>query len=484
MTLPPLSVASRETLRETNWDLVVVGLGVTGLSVALGAARRGWRVLGLDAGDIGSGATSTSTRLWHGGIRYLDDGAEQMVREGLIARSRWYGAFPWAATWRQFHGLASTPVEASQWRRRADKYAQLSVDSVPPSEWIDAEAAIPSIGGLHGWRGVGAATFSEITFSEHRIIPTLARQAIAAGASIATDAPVLHAAWRDGGWRLPVTSVHGGTDTISAARVVLATGATTPQWAVDFGVPPLVPHWGTHLMIDRTRWPLRRAISWHHPEDGRLLYAYPADAHAVLVGTTSTTDENPLRDQAYLLRALNSLATREGVEDSAVLRVWSGARPLLADSANAAARDMRVVAPVMGLVAAQGGKWTTSPSLAAQALRALDESIDWNDLTWPLPQATVSAPRPEDLSVGTWTRWLRTFGPEAAAVAESARSRLGGLHRLGSHDILAAEVWYVQAMEAASTPERVAARLDFWHAPDLLAEIGVVPGLQSALLPG
>lgn len=366
-----------------RWDVVIVGGGATGLGAAVDAAARGYRTLLLEAADFAKGTSSRSTKLVHGGVRYLAQGNVALVRDalrerGLLRRNAPHlvHALPfvvpsyewWARPW---YGLGLTVYDVLSGRLSLGRSRVLSRDeTLRRAPTLEPE-------GLRG-----GILYFDGQFDDTRLAVALLRTAIDLGASALNYAPVTGFAYESG----RVAGVHAhdaetGEALRVAARVVInATGvfadglrrADDPQ-----AKPMIVPSQGIHIVLDRSFLPGDTAVMIPRTDDGRVLFAVPWH-NRVVVGTTDTKrPDAPLEPRAlpeeveFLLSHTARYFTRDPRPED-VLSVFAGLRPLVqsgdGDKTSSIARDHVVSVSRSGLVTITGGKWTTYRHMAEDAV--------------------------------------------------------------------------------------------------------------------
>ncbi len=369
--------ASTHRLPLSDWaatapvDLLVVGGGATGLGIALQAALEGRRVALVEARDFASGTSSRSTKLLHGGVRYLAQGRLGLVREALRERTTVMGLAPHLAQ----------PLSFQVRTRGALDRARLAV-GLRAYDWLAGRHRIgrtERVGGsLRYWDG---------QFEDARLALALARSAAQAGAQLRNHTRVVGLEPSAEGWQARlVDELVDSQATLQARVVVHATGV----WVDDVrqaalarlggDCAPLVrPSQGIHLVVPRERLPLDEAVLVPRTEDGRVLFALPW-LGATVIGTTDTprdevqAEPQPLRDEvAFLLReAHRALGVKLQPQD--VRSVWAGLRPLVSpprdtgSGTSGMSREHTVLRDADGLYTVTGGKWTTYRSMAADVL--------------------------------------------------------------------------------------------------------------------
>lgn len=366
------------------WDVVIVGGGATGLGCALDAASRGLRTALFEAGDFACATSSRSTKLIHGGVRYLRSGQIGLVAHSLRERERLRRNAPGLV-----HDLEFV-VPAYRFGERAFYGAGLALYDLLSGAIRDGRAShdlvparVQRMFPALRRRGLrGGTLYHDGQFDDARLALALARTAVGRGAAVVNYARVDTLLRRDG----RVAGV-GVTDTetgaafeVPARAVINAAGvfADTIRKMDDPGTADILrASRGAHLVVAAESFPGHAAMLLPHTDDGRVLFLIPWRGR-VLVGTTdSATDtiESDVRptdaDVAYLLdHASRYLERPLGTGD--VRSTFAGLRPLLAGSGPTSSlrRDHRVVVSRGGLVTITGGKWTTYRRMAEDAVDA------------------------------------------------------------------------------------------------------------------
>jgi glycerol-3-phosphate dehydrogenase len=367
------------------FDLLVVGGGATGLGVAVDAAARGYRTALVEAHDFAKGTSSRSTKLIHGGVRYLQQGHLGLVVDALRERGRLTAnagglvrPLPFVVptyTWWQapFYGVGLKLYDTLAGRLGLGASRHLSRE--------ETLRRLPTLE-PHGLRG--GIEYFDGQFDDARLAVALLATALAHGAVCVNYAPVTRLVReRDALRGVVVRDVETGREIRVASRVVVnATGvfADHVRRLDDPACDPVVTaSQGTHLVLPRVFLPGDTAIMVPRTDDGRVLFAIPWHER-VLIGTTDTpvsditNEPTPRCDEvAFLLEHAARYLTRAPTRRD-VLSVFAGLRPLVsgagaADSA-AVARDHTVITATSGLVTVTGGKWTTYRQMAEDAVNA------------------------------------------------------------------------------------------------------------------
>ena len=361
-----------------DWDLVVAGGGISGAGVAQQAAAQGWRVLLAEQQDFAWGASSRSSKLVHGGLRYLAQGdfattwhsvreRQRLLREapGLVQRQGFAlpdcaGAKP--GRWLTQTGLALYDLMAGQ---RQHRYASLAA----------TEQLLPGLAPA-GLRG--ALLFQDAKTDDARLVLRVLQQARALGATTLNYLAVQQTGRRaDGQHQVQLRCQLSGQEVSLRARcLVNATGAWADGLRGD-RAPLMRPLRGSHLVLPFWRLPVAQSISFMHPKDGRPVFFYPWEG-ATLVGTTDLDHRTGLDTEAsitpaevaYLLDAVNDQFPEAHITAADISACYAGVRPVIDDGqadASKATRD-HVVRDEAGLITLAGGKLTTFRLMAQDAL--------------------------------------------------------------------------------------------------------------------
>ena len=400
MSNPPFSVADRpSTLAEAaaqELDVLVVGMGATGAGVALDAASRGLRVAVVDRGDVASGTSSKSSKLVHGGLRYLENYEFSLVHEGVTERQLLrrlaphlvrpmdflYPVWPDTAK-RRLLGLGLTTYDAFA-------FAMAGGSGIRRHEKVDADEAIALAPALAGSGLLHSYIYGDCVTDDARLVLAVVQAARSFGALAVTYAEVTGLLTGDDG-RVRGARVHdrvGGTDVeLTARHVVNATGVWVDrlQSLEQPGRPAVVqPSKGVHIVLPGTRLPLRGAsiLLPSRQGDGRSMFAIPYGGQTIL-GTTDTPYTGALEDLSltgadldYVLSAGNDVFGRKLSADD-VLGAWAGVRPLIRDRAAATMKDVSrrhtLVEGGGGLLTITGGKLTTYRRMAKDVVDRIVE---------------------------------------------------------------------------------------------------------------
>ncbi|CAN5643393.1 glycerol-3-phosphate dehydrogenase/oxidase [soil metagenome] len=366
-----------------TWDLVVIGGGATGLGSALDAANRGYETLLLEARDFSQGTSSRSTKLVHGGVRYLAQGRIGLVREALRERGRLLRNAPhlvhplaflipaydrWSIP---YYGLG---LRAYDWL--SGRLGLGATRTVKPSE---ALRLVPTLR-TEGLRG--GVLYQDAQFDDSRLVIALLRTFLELGGTALNHLPVEGFSRRNG--RISGVQARdaetGETFEVESRAVVNATGV----FADDLrrldepgAVRRIRPSQGVHLVLDGSFLPGEAAVMIPKTDDGRVLFAIPWRGRT-LIGTTDTPVEEVTVEPRPLAEELEFLIGHAGRYLSRapapgdVLSLFTGLRPLVGSgeggSTSGLSRDHALMVSDSGLVTITGGKWTTYRLMGADAV--------------------------------------------------------------------------------------------------------------------
>ncbi len=382
------------------FDLLVIGGGITGVAIARDAAMRGLRVALVEKDDFASGTSSRSTRLIHGGIRYLEYGEFKLVFDACSERYVLRRVAPRLVRPLPFLYPIYSGQRPSPFKLRAGLilYDAMSLfRNTQNHRWLspqEVERREPLVAG----RGlVGIGRYYDAQVNDARLTLLTAKDAHRRGALLVNHARVvglLHAQGRVAGAQV-VDESSGRQFEVQARVVVNATGI----WVDEINrlerpeQPALVrPTKGIHLLIPRQRLDSRHAVIFSSPRDHRHMFLIPWGDFA-LVGTTDTDYQGGLDDPAadwsdvdYLLEALRHIFPGAQVQAEDVVSTFAGLRPLVAAPGNpsAVSRAHVILESESGLLTITGGKLTTHRLMAAELTdrveKRLAETLGWHAL--------------------------------------------------------------------------------------------------------
>jgi glycerol-3-phosphate dehydrogenase len=415
-----------------RWDLVVVGGGITGAGILLEAARAGLRGVLVEQRDFAWGTSSRSSKLVHGGLRYLRQGHLLLTRAAARERERLLAGAP---------GLVEPlafllPTRAGARAQRALLHLGLAVYDALAGRWEH-----PHLGGEQLARRApplvragldGGYRFEDARTDDARLVLRVLREAQDRGALalnyarverlLATPAGVSGVAVRD--------AVTSRTAELQARAVVSATGAWADALRGQVAAPPrLRPLRGSHLVFESSRLPLSDALMVQHAADGRNLFVIPWEG-VTLVGTTDLDHREPMDEEPgmsaaereYLVAALGQWFPSLALTAADAVASFSGVRPVVGTGRASPSSEPRdhVVWDEKGLLTVTGGKLTTFRLIARDALRALARRPGFFPDGARRDGAVLSPPPALALAGPLGPRLSGRYGADAPALAAAA----------------------------------------------------------------
>jgi glycerol-3-phosphate dehydrogenase len=373
--------ASLPELFRREWDLLIIGGGITGAGILLEASRRGLAALLVEQRDFAWGTSSRSSKLVHGGLRYLAEGRLRLTRESVREREALLRDAPGLV---EPQGFAFPDYGASSRKRRSFLAGLALYDLFAgrrEPHWIKADEFALLAPNVARTGLAGAIVYTDAKTDDARLVLRVLHEARRGGAqavNYAVAQSLLRAQGRVCGARV-ADAAGAGTYEVRARLVIDASGAWAGALGRPVDAPKLRPLRGSHLVLAGWRLPLAQAISLMHPADGRPVFAFPWEG-VTLVGTTDVDHRDGLEREAsithdevdYLLAALRFQFPQLDLGEADVLSTFAGVRPVI-DSGNrgAPAKEGRehAVWSEDGLVSVTGGKLTTFRAIALDTLR-------------------------------------------------------------------------------------------------------------------
>src|SRR5256886_2475983 len=482
-----------QTIRDiegVQFDLCVIGGGATGAGTALDAQLRGLRTLLVDSGDFASGTSSASTKLVHGGVRYLEQAVKtfdlaeyRMVQGALHERASMLRNAPHLAHVTEFLVPVYSWFQATYFRIGLKIYDLLAGrKNLFPSKILSRAETLKRLPGLKSSGLYGAIAYADGQFDDARYAMALVRSFQDAGGKALNYCRV-ESFVRAGGESISGVQLHDAIGqnklTIHAKIVVNATGPFSDkirQLANPSASPRLRPSKGAHLLFPGELFPGKEALLVPETEDKRVIFAVPWQGR-LLVGTTEdeATPETKMavsHDEAeYMLRQLNPYLSQALRVEQAVSG-FAGLRPLVAagddkHSTKELIRDHEVeLDEQSGLISILGGKWTTHRLMAEDAVNAVQRArgkalTESPTREHPLDGAaayTADLPatleRKYGLPAATAKHLAGKFGANAARVLDLARQDTDlSLPLVEGFPALRAEVVYCARAESAQRSE-------------------------------
>ncbi|MBT9393923.1 glycerol-3-phosphate dehydrogenase/oxidase [Hymenobacter sp. NST-14] len=455
-----------------DWDLVVIGGGATGLGVALDGLSRGYRTLLLERDDFAKGTSSRSTKLVHGGVRYLAQGDVALVREALHERGlllqnaphlvknqdfiipsySWWGG-PFYTIGLKLYDLLAGRLSLGTSRHLGRAETLRRLDNLRPA-------------GLRG-----GVLYHDGQFDDARLAVSLAQTAIEAGGTLLNHCGVTGLLRHPDGRLAGVRALDHETGQpyeVRARCVVNATGVFVDEILrlEEPAARPLVrPSQGVHLVVEKSFLPGGDALMIPKTDDGRVLFAVPWHGR-VLLGTTDTPlDQHSPEPRAleaeidFILRTAGRYLAR-APQRADVLSVFAGLRPLAAPQGNSTAtkeisRSHKILVSRAGLLTITGGKWTTYRRMGQDTL---DRAVALGQLP-AAPSRTAHQPIHGAAPTTDFADHLAHYGTDLPALRQLMAGQPDLAKKLDETlEFYRAEVVWAARYELARTVEDVLAR--------------------------
>jgi glycerol-3-phosphate dehydrogenase len=380
-----------DRLKSDTFDLLVIGGGASGCGVALEAASRGLKVALVERDDYAAETSSRSTKLVHGGVRYLEQAAlhldslqAHLVQDALGERSAFFKIAPFLTR--------RLPILTPIYRWHLIPYYWIGLKlydwiagkgSLGSSHFLSKSKALKRFPCLNKTGLWGAVVYYDGQFNDARMALLLALTAITQGGCLLNHCEVTALQVVKGGLSTAtvVDQLCGETIKVRARSICNATGPFTDR--IRQMDDPLSPKLiqassGTHLILDRTYCPTRTGLLIPNTRDGRILFLLPWEGHT-LAGTTDCratvqTSPRPTREDIRFILDHLGHYFEKAIPESAVLSAWTGLRPLVDTGAATAklSRDHLIETSESGLLTLTGGKWTTYRKMAEDLVDTLN----------------------------------------------------------------------------------------------------------------
>jgi glycerol-3-phosphate dehydrogenase len=442
-----------------DWDLIVVGGGISGAGILREAARRGWKCLLLEQRDFAWGTSSRSSKMVHGGLRYIAKGQLMLTRDSVRERQRllqeapglvdplsflmahYQGSFPGPKV---FGGLLSL-YDALAGKRNHLYYPLQQLRYLAPGLKED---------GLQG-----GTRFFDAGTDDARLVQRVLGEARAEGAEALNGMRVIELLREDGRVTglLAEDSESGLRYGFKTRAVAQATGAWADQLRRKTGLEHIRPLRGSHLLLPAWRLPVAHAFSFMHAADKRPVFVFPWEG-ATVIGTTDLDHPAPLAEEArispeeveYLLAACAQQFPAAEIKSADVLSTWAGVRPVVSDGSEGRKpsdeKREHALWVEPGCVTLAGGKLTTFRLLALEVLRVcatmLGRTVD--DHGAATFAAVISPPMPT-LSPAQQKRLIGRYGralPQLLALVDEL-----GVEQVAGTDTLWAELAWAAEQE-------------------------------------
>ncbi len=509
--------ANPQTVSNTLFDLIVIGGGVTGSATARDAALRGLSVLLLEKDDFASGTSSRSSKLIHGGLRYLETYQFKLVAESLRERERaiklaphltevrpflylLYNGYP-EPKWLLNLGLTFYDVASGEWLKRRHKMLN-------PKKVLELEPHLNA----QGLKGAGM--YYDVFTDDARFTLDNAKGAAEAGAVLMNHAEVTGLILENGKARGVTVrdSLTGEEFEAHGHQILNATGPWTDRtrsFEHTKSTHELRPTKGVHIVVKKRDFPLNTAVFLRSPDDNRVVWPTPSlEEDVVYIGTTDTDytgdpdDVHPDEsDVTYLLNVANHTIPEAKLDESHIVGSWAGLRPLVAPAPGTTtsntSREHEISVGPTGLLTISGGKLTSSRLMAKQFVNAAEEALGRKKTKGGAATTALPGSRVSELPHISWAcaragvpdvvakAWIRRYGSNAAKLLEIWKANPASRREFGVRGLSVAEIEYLVAEEMVGRLDDLMVRrtgIFFWDDDGGLEHIDEITNVLGDLL--
>ncbi|TKK67478.1 glycerol-3-phosphate dehydrogenase/oxidase [Ilyomonas limi] len=393
-----------------QWDIVIIGGGATGLGCAVDAASRGFKTLLVEQHDFAKGTSSRSTKLVHGGVRYLAQGNIKLVKEALRERAYLLRNAPhvtstmafvvpvysWWDKW--FYGIG-----LKMYQLLAGKL------SLGKTKWLNKRKTLQELPGINDEKLKGGILYYDGQFDDARLAIDLAKTAIQQGATAINYCKAQSFIKQDNRITAVVIKdeINNNAYTVKAKTFINATGVFADA-VMQMDEPHkdnlIAPSQGIHVVVDRNFFSGNNALMIPKTDDGRVLFAVPWH-NKVILGTTDTPvkhisiEPKPLEEEiGFILHHANRYLTKT-ITRKEIRSVFVGLRPLIKKGGNATtsllSRDHTILVSKSRLITVSGGKWTTYRKMAEDVIDKAIQIAQLPQKTCITRQLSIQASRIE-----------------------------------------------------------------------------------------
>lgn len=421
-----------------EWDIIIIGGGITGAGVLREAARRGYRALLIEQKDFAWGTSSRSSKMVHGGLRYLASGDLKLTRHSLTERERLLKEAPGLVDRADFYFGLRKGIFPGRWSFSILLWIYDRIAGVKSFGFCNPEQSQKKFEGLAAEGLKGTCYYADALTDDARLVLRVLQEGIASGGSAINYTRVNKLLIENDQVKGVVVedTDHGPGEklTLRAPVVVNATGAWADKLRNHVNKEKRVrPLRGSHLVLPRARLPVPNVLSFFHPLDKRSVFVWPWEG-ATAVGTTDLDHEPDLNTEAsitereveYLLEAVNSQFPQKDIARADVISTYAGVRPVIgSEKSKDPSKERRdhAVWSDQGLITVSGGKLTTFRLIALDALAAaqsrLPESrMNGDERVFSATDITPEALVPDDAARGQ--RLLGRYGAAARDLLDEA----------------------------------------------------------------
>jgi len=463
------TVQMQKLASQKAWDVIIIGGGATGLGIAVDAASRGYSTLLLEQSDFAKGTSSRSTKLVHGGVRYLAQGDIKLVYDALRERGILLKNAPHLVRQQSFVIPVYSFFAKVKFLVGLKMYDWLSGRfSFGKSRFLSRKEVLHKLPGINSKSLSGGIEYFDGQFDDARLAINLAQTAAQRGGVVLNYMKV-KGLQKEGDQVRGVVAVDMETGTeyaLSGKAIINATGVFVDE-VLKMDTPnshPLVrPSQGVHVVLDKKFLPAESALMIPETADGRVLFAVPWHNH-VVVGTTDTPLKEhslePVALQQEVDFILNTLRQYVNIkpEEKDVLSVFAGLRPLAApqkdtDSTKEISRDHKLIVSASGLITITGGKWTTYRKMGEETVNKAIEVAALQPSTCQTKNISIHGCAPRG------TTYLSIYGTDAESIQQLMKAQPElGKPLVDGEPYTGAEVVWAVRHEMARNVEDVLAR--------------------------
>ncbi|MFT5481719.1 MAG: glycerol-3-phosphate dehydrogenase [Halieaceae bacterium] len=422
-----------------DWDIIIVGGGITGAGVLREAVRRGYRALLIEQKDFAWGTSSRSSKMVHGGLRYLGSGDLKLTRHSLKERERLLTEAPGLVDRADFYFALRKGIFPGRWSFSILLWIYDRIAGVKSFGFCDSEQSQKKFEGLAAEGLTGTCYYADAITDDARLVLRVLQESVASGGNAINYTRVNKLLVENGevsGVVVEDTEDSSGEMLSLRAPVVInATGAWADKLRNHVNKEKRVrPLRGSHLVLPRACLPVPEVLSFFHPVDKRSVFVFPWEG-ATAVGTTDLDHEPDLDSEAsiteaeveYLLEAVNTQFPQKNISRGNVISTWAGVRPVIgSEKSKDPSRERRdhAVWSDQGLITVSGGKLTTFRLIALDALAAAqsrlpDAGTSDDERVFSAPDLTPEALIPADATLGQ--RLLGRYGAVARDLLDGTK---------------------------------------------------------------
>ncbi len=430
-------LAGLRSERQT-WDIIVIGGGATGLGIALDATTRGYKILLLEQSDFAKGTSSRSTKLVHGGVRYLAQGDLKLVREASIERGLLHQNAPHLVKNQTFIVPVYTFLDKLKYSIGLKLYDRIAGKlRLGPSVLISKKETLDKMPGIRSNGLKGGVVYHDGQFDDSRLALNLAQTILESGGDAFNYIKVTGLLKDRTGKINGITAADVETQetfTLKAKAVVNSTGVFVDDILMmdkPGSAKTICVSQGVHVVIDKKFYPSAHALMIPKTSDGRVLFAVPWH-NKVVLGTTDTPVENPSLEPQALEKEIAFILETAGSyfdlkpQRSDVLSVFAGLRPLAApqngeQKTKEISRSHKIIVSPSQLFTILGGKWTTYRKMGEDMVNRIEKDLKWQHLQ----PATASLHIHGYATNTNWNDPLYFYGSDASLVREQTNEDPG-----------------------------------------------------------